>query len=57
VELVALLMGAAGIIVILLATMLQGKIRTVVFGSIFVFGIVGGQLDSKQLDRVDAFGA
>ena len=42
-------MGAAAIVVILLATMLQGKIRTVVLGSILVFGIVGGLLIGPSL--------
>ena len=42
-------MGAAAILVILLATMLQGKIRTAVLGSILVFGIVGGLLIGPSL--------
>lgn len=42
-------MGTAAIIIILLSTMLQGKVRTLTLGSLFMFGMVGGLVVGPSL--------
>jgi len=42
-------MGAGAIVIILLSTMLQGKTRTLVLGSLFVSGVVGGLVVGPSL--------
>jgi O-antigen ligase len=42
-------MGALAIVIILLSTMLQGKVRTAVLGSLFVFGLVFALLIGPSL--------
>jgi O-antigen ligase len=42
-------MGAGAIVIILLSTMLQGKARTLILGSMFLFGIVGGLVIGPSL--------
>lgn len=42
-------MGAAAIVLILLSTMLQGKVRTLTLGSLLVLGVVGGLVVGPNL--------